>query len=813
MRSGAAGRRVVTAVPSHLLPLPGGEWRIWRCAGLRGTGFAASGVLALAAPESAARAAAFLEGLEETRRPIREALDAEGGAALRKAFDSELVRIRGTLRDVARDRAFREAVLWQNRQALHTALDPLLQKTPAATDKKTRQREHLTASYLQRYCVKNDTVGFFGPVGWARLVTDGQPIRVRPGGHLLARREVYFEAWCVDALAATLAERPALRPWLAPRVLPYFRLEGRRLHIPSRGSVELSSVQARLLAACDGERPAKALAADVVADPSLGISEEEVYQLLDYGRQMGVISWTLELPLELYPERKLRRLLERVEDDEARTAALAALTELEAARARVGGAAGDPEQLDRAMAELEDTFTRLTGQPPTRSEGKTYAGRTLVYEDCRRDVEVEVGPAILHRLGPPLTLVLTSARWFTFEVARRVREVLDQVHDSLAREGGTPAVEMADFQAALLKMRESLSSIVREVQREFQGRWAEILSLPGVGPQRRYSSYELASHVHAAFDAPGPGWTLVRHVSPDVMIAGRDATEIERGEFELVLGELHPANTIMSSLFLAQHLHPEELVQAVEQDLGAPLVLPVLPKERYPQRLNLPFSASSALAYEFSADPSGCPASRVLRVGDLLVQRGEAGLEVRSRDGRWTFDVLEFMQVYLWSMCSGWIVIAPRARHTPRVTVDGLVISRERWELDPAEIPFADVVDPLERFLCARRWARGLGLPRFVFVKVAVEVKPCYVDLESPIFVDMLAKLVRRTREGAPADPAVVLTEMLPRTDQTWLTDAQGNRYTSELRLVVVDPRPVARPVGAHAGELTSERRDETCFG
>jgi hypothetical protein len=39
-------------------------------------------------------------------------------------------------------------------------------------------------------------------------------------------------------------------------------------------------------------------------------------------------------------------------------------------------------------------------------------------------------------------------------------------------------------------------------------------------------------------------------------------------------------------------------------------------------------------------------------------------------------------------------------------------------------------------------------------------------------------------------DARVRITEMLPRLDQLWLADAQDRRYTSELRIVALDPLP-----------------------
>src|SRR6185436_10791617 len=108
----------------------------------------------------------------------------------------------------------------------------LLRSSVNTTSSKQRSSEELVASYMQRYCTKNDNIGFFGPMGWARLDVGCRDISVRPGPSLLASREVYFECWCVDALCGRLAEDERLRPWFLPRRLPFVRLEDRLLHLP-----------------------------------------------------------------------------------------------------------------------------------------------------------------------------------------------------------------------------------------------------------------------------------------------------------------------------------------------------------------------------------------------------------------------------------------------------------------------------------------------------------------------------------------------------------------------------------------------------
>ena len=306
----------------------------------------------------------------------------------------------------------------------NTALAPLIRNSAAASARGSKQRQHeeLIASYLQRYGVKNDTIGFFGPMGWARVVSQGEALTARPGQSLTATRQVYFEGWCMDALADALSSDAALRPWIAPRRSALSYLEGDILYQFQKSPLKLSAEEVTLLNAINGERVAKEIAGQLINNSSLGLkSEEEIYKLLDRLCDEGTVSWSLQIPYSPRSEISLRRKLERIGDEQLRAKALASLNELERARAAVADAAGDPNRLDLAMGALDAAFTRLTGAASTRNQGKTYAGRTLVYEDCRRDIEVEIGPEVIAAMGPALTLLLTSARWLMHEVGERYR--------------------------------------------------------------------------------------------------------------------------------------------------------------------------------------------------------------------------------------------------------------------------------------------------------------------------------------------------------------------------------------------------------
>jgi lantibiotic biosynthesis dehydratase-like protein len=828
-------------VTDHLLPLCHG-WQLWRWACLRAAGFPATHVLALAAPRTAAAVdlwitreqtrreakrralAACQTALEvtvgEARREVVRALKAlragtppmpcrfEGldevleayqltHAALeeqRRALD-ELLREERTktsaiVRDVARDPLFREAILWQNPNALHNGVDSLLRQPMGATDSKTRQHEWIVAGYLQRYCTKNDTIGFFGPVGWATFVDHSNAVRVEPGTELLAKRTVYFEFWCIDALAQTIVEDPRIWPDLVPRRMPTVWLEGETLHHPIDQTTRLPTIYARLLTACDGERTARMVAREFVADATLELSsEEDVYDLLSELVEQKLATWTLEVPpTASCPEEIIRETIERVEDAPARERASEMLRDLEAGRDRVAAAAGDATRLAVAMGELNKTFTRLTGQDGKRSAGTSYAGRTLVFEDCRRAGSVELGTSFCDRLGPPLALLLQSARWYTYTVATRYLEALVGIYRRLCRETGSSIIDYIRYWEHARALFPGVDgetpsrSIVCDVVAELQARWSRLLRLSPERAREERRVSELDDGVAAMFAAPHPGWPNARHCSPDVMIAARGPNNLTGGDYLIVIGEMHAGfNTLNAPFLIKEHPDPEAIVRMREADLPEPCVAQVWTKAR--SRADFYSLSGHDLDIENGQTRSSRLRAQVLAVASLVVKEEDRQLLVCSRDGRRRINIIAFLEQHLIAESYAHFRWLLPLSHTPRVTIEGVVFSREAWHLSPTDIPFAHVRDPNARFIGAQCWKRQHGLPRFAFVKVPEETKPCFVDFDSPIYLDLFARQVRKAS-------AVTISEMLPAFDECWLTDMQGHVYTSELRLAITDPVP-----------------------
>jgi len=614
---------------------------------------------------------------------------------------------------------------------------------------------------------------------------------------LLESRNVYFESWCIDTIARTLDKDPDLRPWRIPYLPAFVRLDGRRLVIGSRPVRELSPGESRVLAACDGQRHAKAIARELrsSSDPAL-ISEDSIYAVLEDVTRAGYLIWTFEGARELQPERTLRERLDRVDDAVLRGRSSAVLEAIEATALAIRDAAGRPAALDRAIESLESTFGRLTGAAPTRRDGEIYAGRTLVYEDCRRDLSLELGPEIIDSLGPPLSLLLRSARWAIHEIARRHRAEFRRIFDDLARNRRGP-VSFGLFVSRTSLFRAtpgSLSPIGAEVKSALQQRWAAILKPPRGARRVDYRCRDLREAVQESFacaDDPPCGWA--RAVSPDVMINAPNLDAIRRGEYQFVLGELHLINTLQYALFVDQHPSPAEIMRLLDFDHPDPRVIWIEPKEKTPHRTHLALRPTD-FAYVCTRDPSPVPPERTLRLADLEVVDEAGLLLVQTRDGRHRFPSLEFFGGLMMRTELGSFGVLPPLPHQPRITIDSVVVCREQWRMRSRELVFAASGDSVERFVACQRWAQQHELPPTVFVKMPTEHKPTYVDFSSPVYVDAFARSAKTAQRIEP-EGVITITEMLPTQAGAWLTDAAGRSYTCELRLVAVDQATVA-PTG-----------------
>jgi hypothetical protein len=825
----------------HRVPLPGGEWQVWRTVVVRGAGFAAETILPLGAPAVAAAAdaysaavaqriqavAAALEDLrrhamahperrpqlraierelrrhpvdparlDEHQRDVSSAVVAEAAAraALQSAYRDAARDTHDALSAIVSGARFREALLWQNPTAFRHAVASL---TRHADDKKYRQAAEFLALVTQRYAVKNDTYSFFGPVGWASIEDASFVLRQRPGEALVSHRDVFFEGWAIDVLADTFASDPQLKPWTAPRRSAGAWIGADAVYSAAGRSIHLSAFDRRVLSRCDGVRTADAIASEIGDGDDA--TADEVFQALTRLETQQLIAWRLEVASQLRGEEELARRIAAIGDPATRARCVTALSSLVTARDEVGAASGDGDRLEAAFDRLNTTFTQVTGRPATRRAGETYAARTLVYEDCRRSGHIALGSAFVDAVGPPLSIVLDATRWLVGEVAVGVDDLLRRCHQQLRQHTRRDAIDAHAFlSGAVSFLSDGDHSLVRslfaDVERRYQAAWTDVLTNPVFESSSRlaFDTDASAARARRVFEARREGWSLACHLAPDVMIAAKSASELKRGQFECVLGEIHCSNTTRWSLFASQHPNPDALIAAVDADLaGRVAVMMQMPKSSWLARTNPAAVPASVWRYQTGPDIPSASMARPLPSGQLVAIDAGDSVKIRARDGSFECDAVELFGQWLSPMTSRVTRhLRCRSTYTPRITIGRLTIVRERWEVEASTLPFVQDEARDLRFAAVRAWARAHGMPRFVFYKTPAEPKPCYLDFASPLFV---GAFVRMAKKAAISGDAVRVVEMLPRADQTWLVDAAGARYTSELRMVACRPAPQMR--------------------
>lgn len=837
-------------LPEHLAPLVPPDWALWKWFALRGSGFPAHLAASLSdrnvagaadhltASEAAVQAlckatvqplnlrldelrqqgiavqdAVFKTALRARRRALaavlspvdaREAGLNELASELEKAlaeleqarrdfqtaFEHGIERQSLALREAAAHPRFQEAVLWQNRHAFETAVRPLsLQAETPRRNQRQREHEQLIANYLQRYCAKNDTIGFFGPVAWGEMAVGNPALEARPGPNLVHDRTTYFEDWAIDLLATALSSIPGMDWWSPVRLVPYFRLEAGRLHIPGQEPMPLDPLGQAALPLCNGENAPAHIFRAMQEDGVTGVGRQQLLSFLRSMADQNILLWRFLVPVEVNSEASLRRQLLRIEDAGLRAMALERLDRLEDARRAVHDAAGDTPRLHSAIRELERTFEELTQAPGQRNAGTTYGGRTLMYEDCRRDLKLRASPDLLRPVIPAFQLLLQSLRWLMQSTSLWFLHHFRQVYHELAETSGCRDVSALDWWA-IAEPRLIADPAIHEAEQVFVQKWQQIIPLQPDAHLMQVESHNLKALVEQAFpDLPGY-FHPIRYYCPDLMIAGSDAEAIGRGEGQYVLGEMHSGkNSLIHAALVAQHPDVSELISATEWDL-APTCLKIA--ESRAEGKTTTRTSELVLRpgdYFLSTTPDAVAPSGFIShpFSELVVTERDGQLLAATRDGSRTFEILEALSDLLFSFVVHKAAWMPRAPHVPRVAIDRLIIHRETWRVPVDDLGFAAEKDETLRFLGARRWACSNGIPEKFFVKIPTEIKPFYIDLASPVFADILCKMVRRLQASSTTEKEVTLSEILPLLADAWLPDASGARYTSEFRFSMVD--------------------------
>jgi hypothetical protein len=730
------------------------------------------------------KALAALDGYdlpESLRQPLvrladetRAAQAAE--AAARSAFDGERGSVTEAIRDIyAGDPWLAEAIYISNPDLYERSFHRFVEGRETR-----RAQERRLALYLHRFCAKNETASFFGPMNYGRFHGEhSDPVRVVKTGRKLSRRKAFYSFWMVEALAETIAADPALADSLPVRLHPLLVLEEGARPRAQFGRQRLA-LPPRAVAACRAVANCRTLGdlRATVDDPAL------IDKLL--GR---LILADLRVPSTVFDpmsalEDAVRALAENAGAAERWLPVIAEFRERLDAIMQAG--LEDRVRLTRAV---EERFEALTRQPPRRSSGQTYADRTLTYEECTGSLaEFSFNPrfteTLMDRMQPTLALLSAFGHACHEDDLEAARSAFGQL---AGKRGQMPYLE---FAAGVERLQHdgALDGIGGRRAAFLEGLERLVADRVGTDGVVRLSAADIGTL--GRYDT---GRAV--HTSPDIMLMAPDTAALAAGDYTIVMGEVHQFLASWGSQFLF-HDDPAGARARVAERIGGlegyEGLATVLNARRHKGLINDGFPGTFIELTGFAGEGTDRVAIR-----DLVVAPDETGQKldlVHAPDGR----KLRLYhagddKLHLWAFAVP-PVAAPPVRlpdHTPRIMVGDVVFQRARWQVAYDALPLGpDPADEYDMMRALRVAFAQRGIPRRSFVRVPGEKKPMFLDLDN---VNACASVLKALAPGQE----LTVAEMLPDLDGLWLRD-QAGRYCVELRGTLVrQARSVARELVA----------------
>lgn len=693
------------------------------------------------------------------RQAAREAVSARPLPAEAEArFIEEWSRSRARFKEIVERDDFQEAVFLSSPDMYENTLTSFVRSwRPDKQRHKERRAEHKLYLYLQRFCTKNETHSFFGPLDYGRFNVDGvSGIDVRQQDCRVTQCVAHLAHWAVATLSRVIAANPDVKRHLPVRINPVYSISAtgiveRTDKTDSRIMLEGSALSmARQIDGCCTVAEAGARA---------NLTDEDAEKAVARLIELGIASRDLEVGNDKADALSAlcRSLETQLGQSATVTAWLVVLKQFEDLCARFAGSG--LQQRRAVLSEMEALFQRLTGVKPRRHPGMLYGDRLLVYEECRgslerMDVGSETTRSWLDRLSGPLKLAALVGERVWLACQQRCLESFQ------ALRRGRELVHLAEFLAHTMNLSDAAEAVIEHPLQSL---------LADCGGERvvRICSKDIP-HVTVR--------PFCRYGLLDLLLAAEDIQALRRGDALLVIGGIH-SQCLIPNWMTIFHPCPEELTAAFHQwqervghrDGMAALELRRRNKAFYQfpgTRIEIAdraLSAASAVPVRdvyvgiFDGYIRACVGHKVL-MGLYL------SMVDMERDTR--FVALSAPPL-LWRpyRCDG---------HTPRVEVDGIVMQRERWETDVAHLTG---LSGLELMLELWRLKERLGLPNEVFAHIPRERKPLYVDFASHLSLEVFVSMAAKHGQ-------VTFVEMLPGPAGLWRTNGEGH-LCAELRVGV----------------------------
>ncbi len=682
----------------------------------------------------------------------------------RAVFSQEMAKRRRALYERALNQDFQEAVWLSSPHMYEYGLVPYLEHWRIDhRPSDVRRIERQLVSYFQRFCAKNDTASFFGPINYGDFFPPSANALPGPGCHHIQQRRAFMAFWGVSALATAIAKDEHVQPYLCPRYNPICQLDrvNGQAWIGHNIQVTLTERQIRLLQIIDNNHTIQQIA------QALKLPIEDILIEANKLASAHIISLHLEVPVTR-PE-ALEWLLAWVHalphDCPTRSRWSSIVEECKHLQDQFALASFAEKR--QILSQLERVVTNITGQMSQRGAGQFYADRLLIYEECLGGVStLSLGPRCLAELQEQL-----------FPVLNAYANHACALHQVLQTQGAQTLIEMSPDGTGAMPL---LLFLQHQKIDPVSSGTVECSWLQAIYAQIAERADEHIISLESTqipTIAPSIATSTPLLTSPDIMLVASNEESLRSGDFQIVVAECHDTLMVWG---WALYFHPDKkAVHASAQQL--------LRRMGFEKELAniLPSKRAKIIPFEYPGPTIEILASSEKPETERIpIARVETGII----DGKPVLQALGYAHLRLYNgelqSFHHNIFAIPRIipchielpYHTPRIMLGKAVLQREQWRIARKTLlPGKYRGTSFELMRDFRRSARRLGIPRYLFLRVPGERKPIFIDRDSYFSLELLDYLL-------PQEGEVLFQEMLPLPDQLWLRNEEG-MFCAELRL------------------------------
>ena len=724
---------------------------------------------------------------EVLRESLAEALQRWNGLLERTSareeaaqeYDAYLESARQGLIDFLDDEAVAEALFISNPSAM-TRIRELVRDRHNRNDTRKKQKLRLGWSYAQRFCAKNDTSSFFGPLAWGRFdahQTDN--VQLTQGDMAWIKdRHTFFENWVVQRLVEQINQQCPDTDRMPLQLNTGCYLHEQTLFMPICKSQRLNPQTAQVLHYISDQQCREPTFAGVLSACS-EVAASTLHDLLEHLVSKRIVhrGWQMS-PRERNPIVRLQHCLANAGVSERFSQVWQSRLEvLEGLRRDY--AHGDLLRRTECLEGLNQLMGEA-GVDLSRETGAMYVGRYPVYEDCSRNMDISLGQAVLSQVNEELTPLMRINQWLIKAIAHQLNEAFIEVWEQRHADNPGQPVDFLDLISTLAPLFPALEArIILDLDQRLETAWTHLLQDFPAHPEVHLCVADierLIALLNADLEVAGFEVFGSDFHSPDILLSSASVAAFNRGDYEIIVGEVHPAvHTLSQPVAAPFGPFNTQINQQVEAIFQRPRLILADSPDSY-QRSHIDWPLQPSYLQLVLPSGGGCVAAdQQFAAGRAKVLRANGRLQVVDALGQFSEDLL---CVYSTPMHRLGFALAGStvAKHEHRrIWLGRTLYKRASWLFTRDRLPEPKgSVDELEHTLQWRAWAADHGLPRYAFIKIDIEPKPLFLDFDNPLSFDGISNALKNAGHAK-------FSEMRPCPDELWLEEERG-RFCCEIR-------------------------------